>query len=278
MHSKAEIPKQVHGVQSPETHSHLHKHTLFRTLELAFLFKVWLRINSSAIFYLSKIYNQKRKFKISTPQQHRSPKSLCLSFSLSLAHTITVYSTKKKTQFQQPPTATMMLPPSPSPSMSKFHHYYQQQQRPPSSSSSPNSGGGSESSSYCSSTASIQTAISSSSTATAVPMEVDDSPQLFPMLPPPVPPSVVGGSSPRAPGAGSSLSLAGVTRHMRITYSTHSTASHAATATTGSSSSSNAATTAFSNSAATNNALVLSTVPLRRLRSSLRRHSVSGIS
>lgn len=174
-----------------------------------------------------------------------------------------------------------MLPPSPSPSMSKFHRYYQQQ-RPPSSASqssstTPNSGG-SDSSSCCSSTASIQTAITSSSTATAVPMEVDDSPQLFPMLPPQVP-SVVSGSSPKPLGAGSSLSLAGITRHMRITYSNHSTASHAAITTgSSSSSSSNTATTAFSNSTTTNNTHFLSTIPLRRLRSSLRRHSVSGIS
>ncbi|XP_062707130.1 serine-rich adhesin for platelets isoform X4 [Aedes albopictus] len=185
---------------------------------------------------------------------------------------------------------SMMLPPSPSPSMGKFHRYHQQ--RPPSSSSlssssscsmSPNNGGfvtaagaisGSDSSSCCSSTASIQTAITSSSTVTAVPMEVDDLPQLFPMLPPPAP--MVAGAHTKPPGAGSgsSLSLAGITRHMRLACSNHSTSqsigisssSTSGTATT----SSNPATTAASNT------LFLSTIPLRRLRSSLRRHSVSG--
>lgn len=249
--------------------------------------KFGLEITLPPFFLLSKIYIRK-KFKIFTTQKHRSPKS-CVSLSLSPLLTLLMCTRSKKyKQFRQLP-ATILLPPSPSPSMSKFHSYYQQQ-RPPSSSSqssatTPNgagSGGGSDSSSCCSSTASIQTAITSSSTVTAVPMEVDDAPQLFPMLPPPVPLVVgVGSTSYKPPGAGSSLSLAGITRHMRITYSNHSSTSHATNTTTGSTnitSSNNTATTAFSNSTGTNNTLFLSTIPLRRLRSSLRRHSVSGIS
>lgn len=186
-------------------------------------------------------------------------------------------------------TTIIMLPPSPSPSMGRFHRYHQQ--RPPSSSSlssgsscsiSPHGGdvgagatSGSDSSSCCSSIASIQTAITSSSVATAVPMEVDDSPQLFPMLPPPVPTAATGGHT-KPTGAGSSLSLAGITRHMRITCSNHSSSSH----NTGNSSSTSSGTaTASSNATAatTNSTLFMSTIPLRRLRSSLRRHSVSGI-
>ncbi|XP_055548991.1 serine-rich adhesin for platelets isoform X6 [Wyeomyia smithii] len=140
-------------------------------------------------------------------------------------------------------STAMLLPPSPS--MGKFRDYHNQ---PPmmlvssttslSSVTNGGSSGGSDSSSCCSSTASIQTAITSSTTTGAPP-------QLYAMLPPPVPPQLttIGTNA-----SGSSLSLAAISRHTR---------------------------TALSNNSVTN-PLFLSTIPLWRLRNSLRRHSVSG--
>ncbi|XP_052564109.1 insulin receptor substrate 1 isoform X3 [Culex pipiens pallens] len=156
----------------------------------------------------------------------------------------------------EPSSTALMLPPSPSSSLSKYPRYHQpqthqqqghQQQQPfqPSwltSLANGGSSGSSDSSSCCSSTASIQTAITASMRAAAV--AVVGGCGGGAMLPPPTPLS-----------SGSSLSLGVLTRRG------------------GGSNSSGGSSSGGNNSG---NPLYLSTIPLRRLRNSLRRHSISG--